>query len=58
MFGIKKKLCKPLVCKYVFGIAMQLLISKLFKFKVIKGLFGHPVYIMGFKSVELCRNQW
>ena len=39
----KKKLCKPLVFKYVFGFAMRLLIFKLLKFKVIKGLFGHPV---------------
>ena len=40
MFGIKK-LCKQLVFKYVFGFAMRLLICKLFKSKVVKGLFEH-----------------
>ena len=42
IFGIKK-LCKPLVFKYVFDFAMRLWICKLFRFKVVKGLFGHPV---------------
>ena len=39
---VSTKLCKPLVFKYVFGFAMRLLIFKLFIFKVVKGLFGHP----------------
>ena len=34
-------MCKPLGFKYVFGFAMRLSVSKSFKFKVFKGLFGH-----------------
>ena len=35
---VSKKLCKPLVFKYVFGFAMQPLILELFKFKAVKVL--------------------
>ena len=42
VFGIKK-MCKFLFFKYVFDFAMGPLLFKLFYFKVVKGLFGHPV---------------
>ena len=37
---VSEKMCKPLVFKYVFVFTTRLLIIKLFKFKVVKGLFG------------------
>ena len=36
-------LCKCLVFKYVFDFAMGPLHFKLLSFKVVKGVFGHPV---------------
>ena len=36
------KMCKLLVLEYLFGFGIRLLTFKLFKFKLVKGLFGHP----------------
>ena len=47
MSGINK-LCKSLVFKYAFGFSMRHFIFKLFKFKVVKGLFRHPVQMKTF----------
>ena len=41
---VSEKLCKSLLFKYVFSFTMQLLVLKLLQVKVVKVLFGHPVY--------------
>ena len=41
---VSEKLCKSLLFKYVFSFTMRLLVLKLLQVKVVKVLFGHPVY--------------
>ena len=39
-----KKIVQASIFKYVFEFAMRLLIFRLFKFTVVKGLFEHPLF--------------
>ena len=41
---VSEKLCKSLLFKYVFSFKMRLLVLKLLQVKVVKVLFGHPVF--------------
>ena len=41
---VSNKLCTFLLFKYVLGFTICLLVLKLLKIKVVKVIFGHPVY--------------